>query len=512
LLLCDECNAEVENGHICPKCQRIVCSKCVTGQGCTICSDPLVNFNTKYERKNGYTVQWICFAEGKEFGLVRPGSFPAIAYHLIELLQLSSGDYKFVLFQSSKISRNFARHQDNNKKDMIVGSTEGTTIKGSKYSLLIEPTNEAYVLLNSRLTTESEAIFLVRFFNGLFRYLRSTPVDNFDHTEIVSAKLVECLCQYNRKFGVEYVSVTPFLQEWSLDIFVKLRIAYFEQAVLRNLATSESLGGEILEYVSSKIHRIFTATRELNSFNDVMNLAGSYISALSILTSLVSNQKLFSIAKNKFDREDSKIKKRMRKHEDAIEAVEELKKAMMSTSTNSNFSDFLEATCASLQSFFITVKPTYVWLGGAEPLAEASKTYLNEIQNNSPAIHPQFGDIDTFLMLLSSIFDQPDSNPDIYPEPAIECGTLLLELLIALVRFEKNELHFQRALEVGKKLSALIEENADIIKKKNPRSLLDHVQAASFLMELATMCTNFRKWEITITLLDEAIEIAQKMT
>lgn len=495
---------------MCPKCQRVVCSSCGARKVCSFCSNSLIDFEVKYEKKNGYIIRWICFSGGKEFGLVRFGTFPAIAYRLVELLPLLSGDYKLILFQSSQVSKKFVHYQDGAKKEHIFGSTERTTIKGSRYILLIENVKQTYVLLNSTQTKESDIIFLIRFLNGLFKYLRAMSVNDLKHVEKVCWALVECIHQYNRKFGVELVSITKFLVKWSADILVKLRTLYFEQKALRNLAANDNLGSEILEYISGKMKIIFASTRQVNEFADVMNLAGSYINSVSLLNALSSNQKLYSIAKNKFDREDSKIRKKMRKNEDLIEAIEGLKKKLTALPEYSSFQDFVEDASECFISFFKTVKPKYMWLSGAEPLAEASKWYLERIENRSFAVHPKFGNIDTFLVLLSNVFDQSDSNPDIYPEPSIECGTLLLELLKSLVRFEKTESYFQRALNVGRRLSSMIEKNTDLIKSKNRQSLFDHVQAASILLELATMCTNYKRWDITVNLLDEAIAISQK--
>lgn len=510
MLLCDECNVEIKQGYVCPKCQRIVCSSCGAEKICLFCSNSLIDFEAKCEKKNGYNVQWICFSGGKEFGLVRFGSFPAIAYRLVELLPLLSEDYKLILFQSSRVSKRFSHYQDSNKKLHILGATEGTTIKGSRYSLLIETVKQAYVLLDSTQTKESDVIFLIRFLNGLFKYLRTTSVNDFEHIGEAGCILMECIHQYNKKFGVEWFSITPFFAEWSADILIKLRTLYFEQKALRNLATNDDLGSEILDYVSGKMRLILSSIRQLNEFADVMNLAGSYINSICFLNALSSNQKLYVIAKNRFDREDLKIRKRMRKNEDAIIAVEELKKKLIASSKDSSFQGFLEGISECFISFFKTVKPKYMWFAGAEPLAEASKWYLERIESMPSVIHPKFGNIDTFLELLSNVFDQLDCKPDMYPEPSIECGTLLLELLKYLVRFEKTEPYFQRALEVGRKLSTIIDKNADIIKSKNKRSLFDHVQAATILLELATMCTNHKRWDVTADLLDEAIAIARK--
>jgi len=507
---CDECNVEVKEGYVCPKCRRILCSSCGAEKVCSFCSNSLIDFEIENEKKNGYNIHWVCFSGGKEFGLVRFSTFPAIAYRLVELLPLLSGDYKLILFQSSQVSRKFMRYQDSGKKDHILGSTEGTAIKGSRYRLLLENMKQAYVLLNATRTKESDIAFLIRFLNGLFKYLRAIPVNDLEHVEKVGWAVVECLHQYNKKFGVEFVSITKFLAEWSADILVKLRTLYFEQKALRNLAANDNLGSEILEYVSGKMKLIFSSTQQVNEFADIMNLAGSYINSVSLLSALSSNQKLYSIAKNKFDREDSKTRKRMRKNEDIIEAIEELEKKLIASPEYSSFQDFVECVSECFISFFKTVKPKYMWLNGAEPLAEASKWYLERIENRSFAVHPKFGNIDTFLELLSNVFDQLDSNPDIYPEPSIECGTLLLELLKGLVRFEKTESYFQRALSVGRRLSSKIEKNTVLIKSKNRQSLFDHVQAASILLELATMCTNHKRWDITVNLLDEAIVIAQK--
>jgi hypothetical protein len=344
---------------VCPKCQRVVCSSCGAGKVCSFCSNSLIDFEVKYEKKNGYIVRWICFSGGKEFGLVRFGTFPAIAYRLVELLPLLSGDYKLILFQSSQVSRKFSHYQDSAKKEHILGATEGTTIKGSRYRLLIENVKQAYVLLNSTQTKESDIIFLIRFLNGLFKYLRATSANDLKYVEKVGWALVECMHQYNRKFGVELISITKFLAEWSADILVKLRTLYFEQEALRNLAANDNLGSEILEYVSGKMKLIFASTRQVNEFADVMNLAGNYINLVSLLNALSSNQKLYSTAKNKFDREDSKIRKKMRKNEDLIEAIEGLMKKLIALPEYSSFQDFVEDASECFISFFKTVKPKW---------------------------------------------------------------------------------------------------------------------------------------------------------
>lgn len=158
MFLCDECNAKVKQGSVCPKCRRVVCSSCGAEKVCSFCSNSLIDFEVRNEKKNGYNVQWVCFSGGKEFGLVRFGTFPAIAYRLVEFLPLLSGDYKFILFQSSQVSKNFVRSRESAEKEHILGSTEGTAIKGSRYRLLIENMKQAYVLLDLTRTKESRAL------------------------------------------------------------------------------------------------------------------------------------------------------------------------------------------------------------------------------------------------------------------------------------------------------------------------------------------------------------------
>lgn len=517
MVVCDYCGAELSEGKACLECSQTFCNKCSHEQKCFICGNKLVSIKVEQQKHGSNVIQWILSTQGKKFGLASEYSeIPPLAFDLLKpSISISSG-YEMILFPTKTESRKFL-------KKLVKEMPEGTLIVGehpeekppdrSRYTVLKQPEQKKfYVLLNVASITESTLRFLITFFNGLFLHTEELSFFNERVMKSIAETIMKSIKHYNSKYGIRFFVADEFTRLMANRLLAKMWSSYAEFLTLKEIACNRSFSRDVSAYASHKISAIFDLVRNEKFYfmTDLVNLAGAHADALNIVYSLSENAHLFQLSMNKFQRESKSILTRLGKQSDLVSAMYNFVKKMSNKAVYRDYENFARETCRNLTRFLSSLKPTYVWLEETYSLAMIVDSYRKQIEENLEPWHPQFGNIDNFMIFLSRVFKKIERCPELYPEIPIIAGYLLLQLLEYLAEWRGKQGFLNKALIVGKKLAAAMDKTLPEIKQKNSTSPFRNVDIATIYTGLARTCMKFGKKNEMINLLDKARLVAER--
>ncbi len=446
-------------------------------------------------------------------------SFPLLGYQLLTLLPTVSKRYKLILSNSRKLSKKLANkmgpRKGNGEYARII-TPPGKGSKKSRYSLILdESNNENIVFLDCTQTKESSLNFLILFLNSFFEKSTIAPLFDPKKASLVGCYLDTAFLTYNKKFGIEFHTVTEEFLNFTRFTYVKLRNNFLEYLVLRELSNDPKLKGQIADFVSGKIELVFdmVPAKRINLFLDTINLWGIQTDAFCMVAALAGRKSLCQLSRNKFLRENKQVAERIRRNPELVSALDNNLLNLESQVDFPDLDDYIIATGKALNKFIESLKPEYVLLDEQETLAKALMEYEVAIQSSPIALvyHPNFGGVDSFVDLLTKIFNKARRDNDIYPELAVTSGLMLVLFLNKLLEVERNRKYLENILTIGQEVSDFMVKSRNEIKQKDPESpFANYEQAGLALTGLIPVCLNNYESDLAMVINDKAQKLAEK--
>ncbi|MGD6852102.1 MAG: TOPRIM nucleotidyl transferase/hydrolase domain-containing protein [Candidatus Bathyarchaeia archaeon] len=462
-------------------------------------------------------MQWIVLQGKKRFGLSGYNSLPVLAYELLELLPLAT-NFEVVLSNSRTLSRKLARKIGNGKIDGIgrrnLITPNGPSSKNSRYTLLFdEAGRENLVVLDAPKIRESALHFLILYFNEFFKINSTLPLIDSKKIGLVAASLACAIDRYNRNFGITFFSITDDFMNQARDFFLKNRVSYIEYLVLKHFSKCGDLAGELSDFIIDKLDLLFTLPpkHEIYLFLDTLNLWGIQTEGFTLISGLYPNKPLYTLASNKFQRENARMLLHFVKHPDLIKALDSNMIDLEHNNEYESFESYIDSSYRRLDAFVGSLSPEYGWIPELLTLLRISREYEEAVELRQFIFHPKFGTVDNFIKTLSDIFEKGRKDDRIYPEISIIAGYVLILLLRKLLLVDPTKECLERTLALGPEVSDFIVKSHAEIKRKNPDSrFLDYEIPALILTGLVQVSINNKKFDLVENYIIQSEKFGEK--
>lgn len=513
MVVCTLCTNKISRVTVCKKCGRAFC-EIHQAPKCEFCGSTFYQGKIYTEKLFGIVpVEWLSIEGVKRVGLVDFVHVPEVISKILTFIgnKFEDHPYELILFPSKRSSNKFVRLLSK-KLDTWPKLKGWSPPETSRYSVFANlNTGDTVLLLNNKAISEASIEFMFTFFSAFFKALQLVMIDRLGE---VSGILFEAFRVYNKKMGIPFVSFEYDFETYITIFTFNIHFSYEEHRAFSKIVSDDNIN-EAAKFLGEKIDHLLDdfEWNFIDHLEQVFILFGKYVLVLSSVAATSSVPTLNRFMQQKLLKFNQKCKERLGNRLDIWHAMNILANNLQDMKIYSSRTNYTRAIRKAFIAASDSLEPKHVRLHEAAALFKMAQEYKRQLELGIKPVAPKLGTVEDFIELLMDVFRR---GTQIYPEVSIFAGLAALEVLSGLMLLERKFQTYNLALEIGRKVSTLIETALPEIMAKNgphkggPGSEIRLVDAGLVLSTLSAFARMYGDEEESEKLLFESKNLAEK--